>query len=105
MSVPWRIRKACCCEVIKRLQHTGCSVVGGGKEHPSGTLMRLMGEVELVAGWHFDSLHVPCVLFDLGVKGREICTSALAANSSAKPLRERLNALTKVISGVGSRFA
>ena len=87
--------------------------------------MRLMGAIKLAGGWHFDSLRVPGVLNDvadadrhfavlhpsidwqerdLGVQGRELCTLALAANSSAKPLRERLNALTKVISGVGSCF-
>ena len=38
----------------------------------------------------------------MGVEGRELYISALTANSLAKPLRERLNALTKVISGVGS---
>ena len=43
--------------------------------------------------------------WDLGVEGRELYLSVLTANSSAKPLRERLNALTKVISGVGSCFA
>ena len=42
---------------------------------------------------------------DLEVESWELCTSALAANASAKPLRERLNALTKVISGVGSYLA
>ena len=97
--------------------------------------MRLMGAIELPGGWHFDSLHVPgvlndvpggisrwnpgdiCRIFtalhpsidwqerDLGVEGRELCTSALATNSSAKPLRKRLNALTKVVSGVGNYFA
>ena len=107
----------------------------GGKEPRSGALMRLMGAIELAGGWHFDSLHVPGVLndvadgisrwnpgdicrnlaalrpsiewqeLDLGVEGRELCKSLLATNSSAKPLRERLNALTKVISGVGSCFA
>ena len=97
--------------------------------------MRLIGAIELVAGWHFGSLHVPSVLNDsadsisrwnpgntwrnlatlapaidwqdrdLGVEGRELCTSAFVANSSAKPLRERLIALTEVISGVESCFA
>ena len=96
--------------------------------------MSLMGAIELAGGWHFDSLHVPSVLNDvadgisrwnsgdigrnlaalrpsidrqerdLGVKDRKLCTSALAANSSAKPLLESLNALTKLISGVGSCF-
>ena len=97
--------------------------------------MRLMGAIELAGGWYFDSLYVRGVLNDVtdvisrwnpgdicinlaalrpsidwqerdvGVEGRGLCTSALAANSSATPLRERLNALTKVIPGVGSCFA
>lgn len=103
----------------------------GGKEPRSGALMRLMGATELVGGWYFDSLHVAGILNDvadgisrwesgdvldkltalrpsiswqekdLGVEGRELCTTALAANSSGKPLRERLNELTKAISGIG----
>ena len=111
------------------------AALSGGKELRSGAFMRLMGAIELSGGWHFDSLLVPGVLDDvpddisrwnpgdicrsftalrpsidwqernLGVEGRELCTSALATNSSAKPLRKRLNALTKVISGVGNYFA
>ena len=94
-----------------------------------------MGAIKLAGGWHFDSLHVPGVLNDisagisrwnpgdtrrhlaalrpsidwqewnLGVEGRELCTSALDANSSANPLHERLNSLTKVIFGVGNCLA
>ena len=75
--------------------------------------MCLMEAIELAGGWHFDSLHVPDILNDvangiswwnpcdicrnfaafrpsidwqkrdLGVEGRELCTSALAANSSS----------------------
>ena len=97
--------------------------------------MRLMGAIEPAGGWHFDSLHFPGVLNgitdsisrwnprdicrnlatlhssidwqerDLGVEGRELCTSAFVAKSSAKPLFERLNARTKVISGVESCIA
>ena len=111
------------------------AALSGGKELRSGAFMRLMGAIELPGGWHFDSFHVPGVLNDvadgisrwnpgdmcrsftalrpfidwqerdLGVEGRELCTSALATNSSAKPLRKRLNALTKVISGVENYFA
>ena len=107
----------------------------GGKEPRSGALMRLMGAIEVAGGWYFDSLHVPGVLNDvadgisrwnpgdicrnlaglcpsndwqereMGVEGRELCTSASAANSSTKSLRERLNALSKVIPDVGSCFA
>ena len=125
----------CYCEVTTSLQYTGCDVVRGGKEPRSGALKRLMGAIELAGGWPFDSLHVSGVLNDvdggisswnpgviirhlaalrpsidwqerdLGVEGRELCTSASAVNSSANLLRERLNALTKVISAVVSFFA
>ena len=92
--------------------------------------MRLMGVIEVASGWHFDSLHVPAVLNDVAdgiskwkpvtfvetlppsaplLDGRsrtwELCTLDLAVNSSAKPLRERLNVFTKNISGIGSCFA
>ena len=111
------------------------AALSGGKELRSGAFIRLMGAIELSGGWHFDSLRVPGVLDDvpdgisrwnpgdicrsftafrpsidwqerdLGVEGRELCTSALATISSAKPLHKRLNALTKVISGVENYFA
>ena len=96
--------------------------------------MRLTGAIKLVAGWHFDYLDVPGVLNDVaddssrwnpgdicrqitalhslyrlagaghGSRRRELCTSALAPNASAKPSRERRTALTNVIFGVGSGF-
>ena len=37
----------------------------GGKEPRSGTLMRLMGAIELAGGWHFDSPYIPGVLNDV----------------------------------------
>ena len=36
-----------------------------GKDPRSGTLMRLIGAIELKAGCHFDSLHVPAVSNDV----------------------------------------
>ena len=101
----------------------------GVKELPSGAPMRPIRAIELASGWYFDSLHVPGVLNDIAdcisrwkpatfvetlppsvplliVRSGiwELCTLALAVNSSAKPLRERLNASTKNTSSIGSCF-
>ena len=81
------------------------SALSGSKKSQSGALMRVMGTTELAGGLHFDSLHVLGILYDvaggisrwkpydirrhpavlrpsnerqgqdLGVEGRELCTS------------------------------
>ena len=99
----------------------------GGKEPRSGTLMRLLGVLELSSGWHFDAKHVrgifnvaadgisrwdrasvlvnlravrpdiPWQEQELGGAGTSLCTSVLASNSCETPLRPRLNALIRGI--------
>ena len=103
----------------------------GGAEPRSGALMRLLGVLEVAGGWCFDAEHVPGVLnniadgisrwevtsvqshlvalcpnvswqeYDLGDKGKGLCSCILASGSSDMPLRGRLSGLIWDILGLG----
>ena len=95
----------------------------GGLELRSGALMRLVGVLEVLSGWHFEATHVcgshnaaadgisrwdrgsvldnlraarpniPWQVREPGTIGISLCTSWLATNSCDTPLRPRLNEL------------
>ena len=100
----------------------------------SGTLMRMLGCLEMRSGWYFRAKHVRGVaktLADgisrwerdnvnrhireyrpdinwqergLGQTGRDPCTGIMASSTSVSQLWTRLSALTRHLSGLGSNF-
>ena len=105
-----------------------------GKEPRSGTLMRMLGCLEMRSGWYFRAKHVKSVANtwadgisrwerdnfnrhlreyrpdinwqeqDLGRHGRDLCTGTLESSTSVGQLRTRLSAITCHLSGLGSNF-
>ena len=106
----------------------------GGKEPRSGTLMRMLGCLEMCNEWYFRAKHVKGVAntiadgisrweFDnlnrhlreyrpdinwreqaMGQTGRDLCTGTLASSTSVGQLRTRLSSITCHRSGLGSNF-
>ena len=106
----------------------------GGREPRSGALMRILGCLEVRSGWCFRARHVkgvnnvladgisrwdrasipsalrscrPDIAWqeqDLGQAGTSLCSGILASSSSGGQLRDRLNALTTQVFGLGQNF-
>jgi len=107
----------------------------GAKEPRSGALMRMMGVLEMRNGWRFRAKHIkglantladgisrwnhndiaanlrshrPDIRWQeqhLGQEALEITSEVLDASSSDDQLRDRLNAVTRRVSGLGVNFA
>lgn len=106
----------------------------GAKEPRSGALMRMMGVLEMRNGWRFRAKHIkglantladgisrwkheeiganlrsyrPDICWQeqhLGQEALDLTSEVLGASSSDDQLRNRLNAVTRRVSGLGVRF-